>query len=398
MFEAPSLAPEARRLLALAREDRSKAEDAVAQLGIEDQLALVCDAPVAHRADLLGLLPSPEAVIPRIPEAELCFTAKAIGLGDAAWMMEYATPEQWVACVDLDAWQGAALDRRHLDTWLHMLVETSPETLVRGVHALDAEVIVLFLESRIAVELKPSGDDDWTPPEGGRTLDGQFYYVPRAKDDDLETITTLLRTLFERDYWLYFRLLQGVMWELPTDGEEWAYRWRTGRLEDLGFVPWDEAIRIYRYLDPAQLPTLPPGERPLDTSEWRIPVWLPSLPADPESELVLFRAIARLDDEERRACFYAFVSLANAVAVADRMDLSDVETTPRAIAKAAHWVSRGLELVSSANAVEPAECLRRATLERLFRVGANLDPDAARPRALTSDDESAGDSDETAGE
>jgi hypothetical protein len=311
----------------------------------------------------------------------------AIGLGDAAWMMEYATPEQWVACVDLDVWSGTILDRDHLDLWLSMLAETTSDAVVRGIHALDPEVIVLFLESRIAVDLKPSGDNDWMPPEGGQTLDGQFYYIARSQDDDLASITTLLRTLFEHDYWLYFRLMQGVVWELPTEGQEWAYRWRTGRLQDLGFPTWDEAMRIYRVLDPSQLAALSPDETALDTSTWQHPVEMPSLPGDPESQLLLFRAIARLSEEERRACFSAFVALANEVAVADRMRLSDVETTPKAIAKAAHWASRGLEWLSSSNGVSPTECLRRAALERLFRVGANLDPDAARPPPRSSEDE-----------
>jgi hypothetical protein len=388
MFEAPSLAPEARRLLALARKDRTKASDAVSQLGIQDQVALICEAPVAHRGDLLGILPAPEEVIPLLPEAELCFTAKAIGLGDAAWMMEYATPEQWVACVDLDVWSGATLDCRDLDPWFSMLADTSDDSMVRGIHALDPEVIVLFLASRIAVDLKPSSDNDWMPPEGGQTLDGQFYFIARSQDDDLASITTLLRTLFEHDYWLYFRLLQGVVWELPTEGQEWAYRWRTGRLQDLGFPTWDEAMRIYRFLDPGERSALAPDETALDTSAWQHPVESPSLPVDPESELLLFRAIAGLEDEERRACFSAFVTLANGVAVADRMELSDVETTPKAIAKAAHWASRGLEWLSSSNAVDPTECLRRATLERLFRVGANLDPDAARPPARLPEEDS----------
>jgi hypothetical protein len=195
-----------------------------------------------------------------------------------------------------------------------------------------------------------------------------------------------MRTLFEHDYWLYFRLMQGVIWELPTEGLEWAYRWRAGRLEDLGFPPWDEAMRIYRYLEPADRSALPPDPTALGVGDWQLPMRLPSLPTDPDSELLLFRAIARLDEDERRACFHAFVALANAVAVADRMELSDVETTPKAIAKAAHWASRGLELVSTENGVDPEECLRRVPLDRLFRVGANLDPEAARPPPAPADE------------
>jgi hypothetical protein len=61
------------------------------------------------------------------------------------------------------------------------------------------------------------------------------------------------------------------------------------------------------------------------------------------------------------------------------MSLSDAESLPQAIEKAAHFASEGLAFVSSANAIDAVETLRRVPLETLFRVGANLDPQAARP-------------------
>ena len=69
-----------RDVLELARRDRVAAGKRVAELPIEEQLALVCDAPVSRRRLLLDLLPAPERVVPLIPEAELVFTVKAIGL------------------------------------------------------------------------------------------------------------------------------------------------------------------------------------------------------------------------------------------------------------------------------------------------------------------------------
>ena len=93
---------------------------------------------------------------------------------------------------------------------------------------------------------------------------------------------------------------------------------------------------------------------------------------------LIFRTLALLEDDERRACFYAFIAIANKLAVADRMPLGDAESTPRAIEKAAHCISEGLAFVSAENRLEAVEVLRRVPLGRLFRVGANLEPDAAR--------------------
>jgi hypothetical protein len=379
MVLQPALAAGAQRILSLARRDRGAAERAIAALGPDEQLALVCEAPLARRAELLELLPEPERVVPRIPQAELCFTLKAIGLADSAWILALATPEQVVACVDLDAWSGMTPDRAVLDAWIDALAESGSESFLRALRALDPEIVVLHLRHRIAVQLAPGGSDpDWQPPPGAQTLDGQFWFSALREGDDLDAIVQMLRELFERDYWSYFRMLQGVVWELDTENEEWALRWRTGRLEDLGFPVWEEAMRIYGYLRPEQRAEISEHAHPLDVAEWHLPVWIPRLPAGPEARHAIFRAIEQLGAEERRACFYAFVAVANTLAVADGMPLGDAESTPRAIEKVARFASDGLEFVARERGLAPAEVLRRVPIERLFRVGANLDPQAAK--------------------
>ncbi len=370
----------ARDLRELARRDRVAAAKAMAELPVEAQLALVCEAPVARRRKILDLLPAPEQVIPLLPEAEFVFTLKAIGQGEAAWILELATPEQITACLDLDVWRGTALDRAALDAWLAALAEVEDEALLRHLHAIDPELCVLWVQQHALVSMKPSDseDPDFQPPEGARTLDGSFYLVARQENDDLAPLLRVLHALFQGDYWAYFRLLQGAIWEIPTETEEWALRWRTGRLEDLGFPPWDEAMAIYRHLRAGERERLPEEAGVLEADAWRLPVWVPSLPVGRDARHLVFRAIAELGEEERRTAFHRFIALANKVAVADRMDLADAASTPRAIEKAAVWVSRGIEHVAGANAVGAAEVLRRLPMERLFRVGASLDPKQAK--------------------
>ena len=378
MLERP--APRAaRRILELARKDRDAAQQALAEQPIDAQVELVCETPVARRAALLELLAEPERVIPRLPEAELCFTVKAVGLESASWLLEHATTEQLVACLDLDGWEGTLPNRRSLDAWIAALVEAGEEPLLRGLQALDPELLTLLLKARVEA-FQRSHDDDWQAPVGADTLDGQFFFRALTDGDDVAPIVALLRTLFERDYWSYFRLLQSVIWELEPEIEEWALRWRAGRLEDLGFPPWEDAMSIYRYLPPDQIAALPPDVAPLaPASRWQLPVWIPRLPASAQEGLLLFRTLAALDDEERRTAFHALVALANKIAVADRLLLSDAESTPRAIEKAARFASAGLELLANEQGLDPIEILRRAPLDRLFRVGANLDPAAAKP-------------------
>jgi hypothetical protein len=386
MESPPDTPPQARRVLGLARRNKHEARELLASLPLDEQVRLVCEAPLSRRAAMLELTPEPEAVIPLIPEAELCFTVKAVGISDASWIMEHATPEQISACIDLDVWQGLAPSVGSFESWLEVFAEAGEETLLRSAEVLDTELIVIYLRETVEVSLKPNDDDGWQPPEGGHTLDGQFYLVPRKPADDIAALLRLLGVLFNRDYWLYFRMLQGAIWELESDLSEWALRWRTGRLEELGFPAWDEAMRIYGFIRPGQRSELLSTNRPLDIHAWHLPIWMPQLPALGEPQLSIFRAAAELDDGERSAFFYAFISLANKVAIADRMPLGDPDTLPAAIEKAASVASGGLEYVASENALGMAEVLRRASLEWLFRVGVSLDADALLPPPLEADD------------
>jgi len=374
----------ARDILELARRDRGSARAALDALSPQERVDVVCGAPLARRAEMLALASRPEEVIPLLPEAELCFIVKSIGVEDAPWILESATPEQLVACIDLDAWSGLALAPEKLDAWLAALLDAGEKPLLTAVRNLDPELLVRMLMERAQIVMKPPGDEGegWDPPDGARTVEGQFYFAARREGDDLASLASTLDILFREDYWLYFRLMQGAIWEIESDLEEWSLRWRIGRLEDLGFPGWDEAMRIYGYVRPDRRAELPePAEAAISApSDWRLPVWIPGLPVPldgSESRFSVFRAASKLAAEDRSAFFYAFVSLANSVAVADRMALGDAETLPAAIEKAATHASRGLDHVVEKTGVDASEALRRAGPTRLFRVGASIARDEA---------------------
>ena len=371
--------PAARQLLKLAREDRTLAQSEMAKLSDEEQVAAICEAPLGMRARLLDLAETPEALIPLLPDAELCFTCKQVGVSDASWILAYATTDQILACIDLDAWTGLSPAPAKLNGWIASLAEAGDESLLRAAQAMDPEMIAYYLRSLADVELKPSGDEDWQPPEGGQTFEGQFYLIAHEPNDDLAPLLRLLHVLFQKDYWLYFRMMHSVREESGAEIADWALRWRTNRLEDLGFPSWDRSMGIYGFLRPDRLALLPEEAALDEQTEWDLPVWITSLPAAADHQHALFRAVAELEVEERARFFYAFLSLANRVAVADRLDLGDAETLPATIEKAASVASRGLEFVASETGASAAEVLRRAGATRLFRVGVNLNPEGVRP-------------------
>ena len=158
IFDAGSFAPvtsppaptatSARRLLRLARTARAAARAELAQLPPPAQAALLCASPPSMRGALFELVESPEAVAPHMPAAELCLTARELGLSEAGWLLGCATPAQLVALVDIDAWAGFALDHARLAEWLPALADAGDATLLRAARALDLEALMLHLRAR----------------------------------------------------------------------------------------------------------------------------------------------------------------------------------------------------------------------------------------------------------
>jgi hypothetical protein len=375
--DLPDLPDSVRDVLALARKDRRAATAALGRLSIDEQVAIVCQAPVTRRAELLDLVPHPEHVIPALPEAELVFAIKAIGRADGAWLLAHATDDQVRACVDLDAWRDFKPSLDALSEWIATFAEADDDTLLRATAALDPELLMLWMQDRVEVHQSGRDDPGWQPPAGGQTIDGFYYVVAKRSSDDVEVMMRLFALLFESDTPAYFRLMLAVIWEQASENEEYALRWRTGRLADLGFPSWEEAAGIYAHPRREELEKLPEDAPVVD--EWHLPVYVPELPAVADATLSLFRAAAELDDDGRRRFFYAFLALANQVAVADRLPLGDAESIPRSIEKAARIASMGLDHLAERHGRSPVEVLRRAPLVQLFRVGAHLDRPEGAP-------------------
>ena len=187
----------------------------------------------------------------------------------------------------------------------------------------------------------------------------------------------LLRSLFEASYWDYFRLMQSAIHELPTETEEWALRWRRGRLEDLGFPPREEAAALFARPGDDAPAARSDFAATLEVGEWSPPVWFPDVPLSTESEHAVLAAAARLPDEERQGFLYRLLAVANRVAVAYDLPLSDVESIPTALDEAVRMTSRGLQELVERQGQAGETILRRVSLEHLFRVGATFFPEKA---------------------
>lgn len=366
MPESPRTVPAAQSsgtsLLRLARRDPEAAKKHLAALGVDAQASLVLEVRPESRLELLMLVERPEAVVPKLPETELCVTACAAGLSEAPWLLEMATVNQIRACFDLDCWRGWELERGRLSEWLAALVEAGPDTLLRAVESLDEELLVLAV--RAQADLRVLSRED-TPPEGWFTVDGVIYFGVREGVDPA-VLRALATATFEGAPALYWRLAYGALFEPEAECVEWALRWRTGRLADLGFPELEQAMRVYRPLRPEHVPVWEAG--------------IPSSAVVPGSRLprqlagtLLGESLSKLSPQRAADLLGYILGVANSVAVADGLALSASESVPRALEKAVRGIDLGLRELSRSRNLSPHEVLDTTSPLDLFRIGATLD-------------------------
>jgi hypothetical protein len=349
-------------MLRLARSDREAAKRALGLLAPDAQAEVVLSLRPESRGELLLLVERPEDVVPLLPEAELVQTVRTGGMSEAAWLLELATPEQRIAAFDLDAWRGDELDVARAQEWLDALIEAGRPTLTKALGEIDLELLVLALRSEAQIAIVGREDE---PPPGFFTPDGVVYFgVPEEASP--HRVHEIAHALFDGDPALYWRLVYGMLFESPSELEEYALRWRTNRLQDLGFPERDQAMRAYRPLPVEKVSdwSAPAGDALVETTD---------LPRQLRGTL-LGEALAKLGPQRAADVLGYVLSVANSLAVADELPLAERESVPRALEKAVRGIDTGLRELARARSQAPEQILDRTAPLDLFRVGATVDP------------------------
>lgn len=377
-------------LLRWARQDRAAARATLAALDPVALAGLCQELRPEVRNEFLMLLERPEEIVPLLADTELCVTIRTGGMSEAAWLLELATPEQRQACFDLDVWKGAALDQARSAEWIDALIEAGRPVLAQALSDLDPELWVLALR-RMADVIVVAREDE--RPDGFFTEDGVIYFRAHS-DEDFARTKEIMQCAFSDAQPRYWQMVYGALFEMPTEVEEFALRWRNGRLADLGFPDREQAMQAYRPLRPEQV-----EPESVDATSGEGPgrgslVERVDLPRQLDGTLVA-EALAELSPARAADRLGYILGVANAVAVADGLRLSESESIPDALRKAVTGIDAGLRALAGARDETPGTVLEKTRPLDLFRIGATLEPEriprptsALDPDAVDEDGES----------
>lgn len=297
-------------------------------------------------------------------------------------LLPYATPYQLSSLLDLDGWVRDRVDIRRARRWLHAIAEHAPADGPRGtladlIYAMDPEFWTVALAAGTVVVEIPADQDDaldqitaqlgslrtWETPDG--------FFVVGVPDDELglRTLQTIHR-IYDDDLGEGRKLCLSIQSLLPSQAEEDLLRFRNGRLADLGFVEWEEAMQLLRPLDHR----VAAEHEAVDFSHLRGADGLERSVRWSGPEL-LRGVMSRLPAADHGVRSREFLLLVNEVISAQRFDPGDEALQEQAIDQTQGTLSLGLELLGrttpSGMEVEAylAERVAAIGLRLTFRVG-----------------------------
>jgi hypothetical protein len=355
-------------------------------------------SPRGHkRVDALLSQDDAAAAVAALDVGELYALIREVGFGDSQELIALFTPTQLRGCLDLDMWDRDQVQLEASKPWLAAVLEAGFEKVGEVWDGLDAEVRALLFARWTRIYDLSLGEEPNEPDEVPLyfTPDTFFAVAITAEDDEtVGLVQRLLDDLYRADMVLARHTLMAARSEPPPELEDMAYRWRSGRLADLGFADYYDALEVFRPLDPGSV-TIGEGTEdrfgtPPEDEDARAPGRLPAAVAERiAGRSFLARAVDRIQEAEHAERIeQAFVVLLNKVLAAARVRPGDPEAVAIGADHTTGTVALGLEHLARGDVEAAADALRTVSLTRIHRLGYTLTLRLARlaralaPRAL----------------
>ncbi|HEY5283134.1 MAG TPA: DUF6178 family protein, partial [Polyangia bacterium] len=243
---------------------------------------------------------------------------------------------------------------------------------------IDVELLALLVRQRtriydVSLEDAPDNPEGvlWDSPDRLFTLEFQ------GEPDQVRVTQHLVDSLYRYSPDMMRRLLVGMRADDNAELEETAYRWRSGRMADLGFVDFNEALVAYQELDPASVhieaspaPSPRPRGEPVDDIHLRLPLVV----AEKLSGRTPFaRAVVGLQTREETAdLHFALVALCNRVLSADRLSPSDDDAIRAVLERLSATLDIAIEFLAHGDGERETAAVRAIPLLKLHRLGVSL--------------------------
>lgn len=306
----------------------------------------------------------------------------AVGPSDAIVLLEYASSEQLQTCLDLDIWRGDQVSDDELSPWVEQMLTLPDEKFSEFLHDLDPELLALYLHRNVHLYMAEDKNDDVDIPEDESPNVAQSpdftYWIAYPEDTDK---AELLRQLVDRLYAVLgidkaWSTLEGMHFEMESDLEETAYRFRTERLREYGFMPREEAAAIFANVDVTKEAAHMREETNAELyvqpypSTCKLEEALVALDQASIAETFFEKILARVADRE--SIKVQLLALAQQVATYDGYQPHETQGFEDSMKLAVANINIGLEFASEQDEETAVRLVTHIPLKRLFSLGYSL--------------------------
>ncbi len=314
--------------------------------------------PARKRLDALIESRDARALVRSLPAEDLYFTIMEVGLADSTELVQLASPEQFRTFVDLGGWKKDQVALHEVLTWLRAARGDASEDFLRKLRTVDTEVLELLVREFTLIHDLEENPDVHVEGVTLETPEGRYLVEFKGVEGpELAALRSILNDLIADNPFEAVRFLEATRWEVPGELEESAYRFRTARLQDLGFPALEEAARLFSRVDTGPAPA---------------PAAVAALVASKGQPDYLEAAFRALDDVERENLEAELRYLANATLVAEVEDPGDLDAIRRVGEMVRDYLLLGLEHLTGGDPSRAAQVVRDTETRRVFQVGFSL--------------------------
>lgn len=317
-----------------------------------------------QRLDLILSDPNAKRLTAALEPQEFFWLMKEVGETDALELLQLASAQQRVFILDMELWDGYTFSQEKAIHWLSYFLEAGEAQVHELLKHVDYEFLQLLLERELTVGggIGDFSDDEERFGDYDHTFDDVFM-LSFKNPKHSQVIGNFVSMIVKLDNPLYVSLMEGIKGDVDVELEEQAQRFRSGRLEDLGFPPFEEALSIYARVNPTGF------ELQGDKGHLQQAGECGGLVPITGDDSLLFRAMARTGNEQ---ILQELNYLVNSALVAEGNAFADAETMISVYQRVCGYLNIALERLCGSDEAKAAEVLQSEQLKRLFQLGFSI--------------------------
>ena len=343
----------------------------------QSSLSWTAPAPSGFLAgiDLDAVMERPEAksIIQAMPPQPLYYSIKHRGLAECTDVLPLLTGDQFTRMLDYDIWHQDALSLSRFVNWIEAYAQVSPKELCTRFVDLDEEYQLSLLQGKFAVFTEedlsqmPEEQKDDLFPMPCKTI---FYRLFANDADESAALQVLMSAIIEENLSYAYALIRHCSYMPPNEAEGLNRQFRLARLEEDGFVSYQESLQLFSVAEVAPI-----------ISKWasfRAEHSVTDISFQPDNARSYMDRVLELAQshgwtvDEQFTIHQGLLYVTNALTAASQVEAHDAHGLARVMELGRGMIGLGLEALSGGQELLALEILKQEAPQALFKVGNNL--------------------------